>query len=59
MLPLFPDVKQRGGDREVAILPGGYSVMTHHPVPGGPHTGREEKVTITGINKEEGLPVTV
>lgn len=34
------------------------SVMTHHPVPSGPHTGREEKVTITVINAEEGLPVT-
>lgn len=38
-------------------MPGRYSaVMTHHPVPGGPQTGREEKATITVIKGEKGLP---
>lgn len=54
LLPVFPNVKRKGSNFARQVL----SVMIHHPVPGGPQTGREEKAAITVINGEGGLPVT-
>ena len=60
LLAVFPNVKQRGGRGQKGgnfarqVL----SIMIRHPVPGSPHSGREEKTTITVINEEEGLVVT-
>lgn len=56
MLPLFPDVKQAGrGQRGSNFSRQVLSLMTPHPVPGGPQAGRKEKATITVINGVEGL----
>lgn len=41
--------RRRDGNSARQVL----SVMTHHLVPGGPHSGRDESVTITVINGEE------
>lgn len=58
-LPIFHDVQQEGrGQRGDNFARQVLSVMIHHATLGGPQTGREEKATITVINREEGFPGT-
>lgn len=45
-----------GGERGCNFARQALSIMIHHPMPGGPQTGRGEKATVTVINGEERIP---
>lgn len=45
-----------GGQRGCNFARQALSIMIHHPMPGGPQTGRGEKATVTVTNGEEHVP---